>query len=108
MKGRAVLKSGSTPRKPGHRISVLIFLTCGIWLIGLGMYFALLRPPLLPEDPRFIGSSLAQIQSTLPGLARWLGHVFVVAIDSNFKWVLLVPAVLWLAGIASYVFERRA
>lgn len=155
MKRRAMRNPGSTLRKPGHRISVLIFVTCGIWLIGLGMYFALLRPPLLPEDPRFIGSSLAQIQSTLPGLARWLGHVFVVmggfmmaagalttfvavtavsaqrkgtgvvllltglasvvtmswtnfAIDSNFKWVLLVPAVLWLAGIASYVFERRA
>jgi hypothetical protein len=51
---------------------------CGIWLIGLGMYFALLRPALLPEDPRYIGSSLAQIQAALPGLDRWLRHVFIV------------------------------
>ena len=147
------------PRVPGtrklrRRISLLIFLTCGIWLIGLGLYFALLRPALLPEDLRYIGSSRAQIQSALPGFDRWLSHVFIVmggfmaasglltaflaatavsarrqgtgivlllaglatvvtmsltnfAIDSNFKWLLLAPVVLWSAGIASYAFERR-
>lgn len=135
-------------------MSALIFLACGVWLIGLGLYFALLRPALLPEDLRFMGSSLPQIQAALPGLERWLRHVFVVmggfmaaagiltvylaaiavsarregsgivlflaglatvvtmswtnfAIDSNFKWVLLAPAVLWLTGIACYVLERR-
>lgn len=130
-----------TSQKPRRKISFLIFMTCGIWLIGLGLYFALLRPALLPEDPRYIGSSLAQIQSALPGLERWLRHVFMVmggfmaasglltifvaataisarrkgtsivlllvglatvvtmswtnfVIDSNFKWLLLAPAVL--------------
>ena len=144
----------STPRKSRRRISVVIFLICGIWLIGLGGYFALLRPALLPEDPRFMGSTLAQIQTALPGLERWLSHVFVVmggfmvaagvltafiavtavsarskgtevvlllagvasvvtmswtnfAIESNFKWVLLVPAVLWVVGLASYALEMR-
>jgi len=137
-----------------RRISMLIFLTCGIWLIGLGSYFALLRPALLPEDRRYLGASLAQIQSALPSLESWLSHVFTVlggfmaasgllttflaatavsarqkgtgivlllaglatvvtmswtnfAIDSNFKWLLFVPAVLWLVGIASYLLERR-
>ena len=132
----------------------MIFLACGIWLIGLGGYFALLRPALLPEDPRFIGSSLAQIQAVLPGLERWLGRVFVVmggfmaaagvltafvaltavsmgskgtgvvllavglstvvtmswtnfAIESNFKWLLLAPAILWFAGLLSYALEHR-
>ena len=145
---------GSAPN-PHQKMSVLIFLACGIWLIGLGGYFALLRPALLPEDPRFIGSSLAQIQSALPGLERWLNRVFIVmggfmaasglltiflattavasrqkgtggvlllaglatvvtmswtnfAIDSNFKWLLLAPAALWFAGIASYALEQRA
>ncbi len=144
--------AGSTPRKP-RRISVLIFQTCGIWLMGLGVYFALLRPSLLPEDPRYIGSSLAQITSALPGLDRWLRHVFIVmggfmaasgllttflaatavsarqkgtgivllvagfatvvtmsatnfVIDSDFKWLLLAPVVLWFAGIAVYAIER--
>ena len=95
-----------------------------------------------------------QVEAALPGLGRWLSHVFVVmggfmaasglltaflaltavvarrrgtglvllmsglatvvtmswinfAIDSNFKWLLLVPAVLWFAGLVSYALERR-
>jgi hypothetical protein len=131
----------------------LIFMACGIWLIGLGLYFIVLRPPLLPEDPRYIGASLDHIQLTLPGLGRWLNHVFNVmggfmaalgllaavlavtavparskgtggillaaglasvvtmswtnfAIDSTFKWLLFVPAVLWIVGTALYAFER--
>ena len=136
------------------RFSVLSFLICGAYLIGLGVYFAFFRPALLPEDPRFIGSSLAQIRTSLPGLERWLGHVFNVmggfmagagvltvflaaalvperrngtavvlalaglatvgtmswtnfAIDSDFKWVLLVPAALWAAGVLAYLGEGR-
>ena len=46
--------------------------------MALGMYFAFLRPPLLPEDPRFIGTSLANIQATVPGLMIWLRRVFWV------------------------------
>ena len=150
----AMDEAGLTPRKPRGRISFIVYLTCGIWLIGHGLYFALLRPALLPEDPRYIGSSLAQIQSALPGLERWLNRVFMVmggfiaasglltifvaatavsaqrkgtgivllltglatvvtmswtnfVIDSNFKWLLLAPAVLWFAGIAAYVHERH-
>lgn len=145
---------GSAPRENLRRISVLIFLACGVWLVGLGGYFALLRPALLPEDPQFIGSSLAQIQSAVPGMERWLNRVFIVmggfiaasglltiflavtavtarekgtgvvllltglatvvtmswtnvAINSNFKWLLLAPAVPWFAGVASYALERR-
>ncbi len=50
----------------------------GFILIGLGSYFIFLRPPLLPEDLRYIGASPAQIQGTMPGLQLWLGHVFSV------------------------------
>ncbi len=135
-------------------MAFIIFLTCGIWLMGLGLYFALLRPALLLEDPRYIGSSLAQVQSALPGLDRWLRHVFIVmgafmaasglltifvaatavsaqrkgtgivllltglatvvtmswtnfVIDSNFKWLLLAPTILWFVGIAAYAHERH-
>ena len=48
----------------------------GAILMVLGLYFAFLRPPLLPEDARFMGTSLAQVQATLPGLSGWLRHVF--------------------------------
>lgn len=50
----------------------------GLILIGLGLYFIFLRPPLLPEDLRYMGVSLAQIQSTIPGLQPWLVRVFSV------------------------------
>ena len=50
----------------------------GAILMALGLYFVFLRPPLLPEDPRFMGSSLAQVQEALPGLSLWLRHVFWV------------------------------
>ncbi|AUO00167.1 hypothetical protein C0V70_05990 [Bacteriovorax stolpii] len=55
-----------------------MFITCGVWLIGLGFYFIAIRPPLLPEDSRFMGTSLAEIQKALPGLEYWLKKVFIV------------------------------
>lgn len=50
----------------------------GAILAGLGIYFVALRPPLLPEDPRFMGASLEAIQAAVPGLATWLRGVFWV------------------------------
>lgn len=40
----------------------------GTILVILGMYFLFLRPPLLPEDLRSMGTSLAQVQATMPVL----------------------------------------
>ena len=59
-------------------ISTWILMSCGVWLVGLGLYFIFLRPPLLPEDPRFMGTTLEQLQASVPGLARWLNKVFGV------------------------------
>ena len=50
----------------------------GFILIGLGLYFIFLRPSLLPEDLRYMGATLAQIQNTLPDLQIWLSRVFGV------------------------------
>ena len=61
-----------------HPAAQWLFVVCGVWLIGLGLYFIFVRPPLLPEDPRFMGATLDQIRTTLPGLARWLSLVFTV------------------------------
>lgn len=55
-----------------------VFLVCGSYLIALGLYFALLRPALLLEDPRYIGSSLEVIRTAVSGMERWLGLVFTV------------------------------
>ena len=137
---------------PRLRLSGKVFVVCGLWLVVLGTYFLLLRPALLPEDARFIGSSIQTIRSAVPGLEVWLGLVFnvmggfmvatgamttlvarrVVArrergtfavlsvagaagvalmsatnfmLSSNFRWLLLVPAILWLAGLILYLRE---
>ena len=137
------------------RASGGIFIVCGIWLLALGTYFLFMRPALLPEDLRYIGSSLDTIRSVVPGLERWLGLGFNVmggfmvatgamtmlvawrlpatrergslpalavagaasvalmsatnfALDSNYRWLLLVPALLWLAGLLYYLRERAA
>lgn len=50
----------------------------GIIMMGLGVYFVVWRPPLLPEDPRYMGTTLADIQTVLPGLLTWLRRVFWV------------------------------
>jgi len=65
-------------RPASASISKVIFIACGVWLIGLGLYFMLLRPPLLPEDLRYMGASPREIQSSVPGLERWAHRIFTV------------------------------
>ena len=143
------------PKASSMQPSGKVFLVCGLWLIALGLYFLFLRPALLPEDPAFIGSSLEAIRTAIPGLERWLGHVFNVMggfmiaagavtmllawrfisrrapgtfatllvagagsvalmsvtnflLHSNFRWLLLLPALLWLAGLLCYLRENTA
>jgi len=140
------MNTGNT-RTPAFAV---IFLACGVWLIGLGLYFVFLRPALLPEDLRYMGATLREIQSAAPRIERWLRHVFVVMggfmigagmltihvmrsssrartkrslvllvlvglstvgamsvvnfqLDSDFKWILLIPALLWTVGLVLYL-----
>lgn len=61
-----------------RRLSSGLLVVCGVILVGIGLYFVLWRPPLLPEDVRFIGSSLTDIEGAMPGLSTWLQKVFWV------------------------------
>jgi hypothetical protein len=141
-------------RKPRPSISMFIFIACGIWLIGLGLYFMFLRPALLPEDLRYMGSSQGEIHSAIPGLEPWAHRVFTVMggfmtgagvltiwvalkasaergkwtwivlalaglftvgmmsltnfqLNSDFKWVLLIPSLLWVIGLVFPAFINR-
>ena len=58
--------------------STTILTLCGIIMVGMGLYFVLLRPVLLPEDSRYIGLYVADLQTTAPNLADWLRRVFTV------------------------------
>ena len=58
--------------------SAILLTMAGITLIGAGLYFLLLRPPLLPEDVRYMGLGEAQLAAVRPRLEAWLTHVFRV------------------------------
>ena len=45
---------------------------------GIGIYFIFLRPPLLPEDLRFLALPTSQLDIIRPRLELWLAHVFIV------------------------------
>ena len=64
-----------------------MLIACGVWLLGLGLYFIVLRPPLLPEDARFMGTTLAQVRTAVPGLESWLQKVFTVIGRDSFRFV---------------------
>jgi hypothetical protein len=42
------------------------------------LYFIFARPAFLPEDARYTGASIAQIQAVAPNITQWLGRVFWV------------------------------
>lgn len=58
--------------------SSIVLAVAGVALIGVGLYFVLLRPPLLPEDVRYMELPAAQLDVIRPQLEAWLTHVFRV------------------------------
>lgn len=58
--------------------SASVLALAGSLLVAIGIYFIFLRPPLLPEDLRYMKTSLSAITSTVPGLPGWLQKVFRV------------------------------
>ncbi len=136
------------------RTSAVLLLLAGLSVSGIGAYFLAVRPPLLPEDLRFLGTSAADIAASTPRLTAWLSNVFHVlggyafatglltmalaatayrrreplavagalaagatgiglmvftnfAINSDFRWVLLALALLWLSSLVSFAVEGR-
>jgi hypothetical protein len=67
-----------TPPRNSLPLSSGLLILFGVVLVGMGLYFLLLRPPFLPEDLRFMGTSQAALESASPRLAAWLTHVFRV------------------------------
>ena len=59
-------------------VSSLLLSMFGLSLVVVGGYFWFVRPPLLPEDLRFLATSPAEIDATAPKLKVWLAYVFRV------------------------------
>ena len=66
------MNSATRPWSP----STLLLAVAAIMLIAMGAYFIFLRPPLLPEDVRYIGLTAAQLDGIRAPLESWLTHVF--------------------------------
>ena len=58
--------------------SSILLAAAGAALVVTGMYFIVMRPPLLPDDVRYLALPAAQFDAVRPRLALWLGHVFQV------------------------------
>lgn len=86
---------------PRRQFSSLLLALCGLILMGIGGFFAVARPALLPEDARFIGMSAPQVHDAVPGLAGWLDKVFWVLGGYVFTSGLLV------CRLARTSFRRR-
>ena len=58
--------------------SSIVLVIAGFLVVGIGLYFIFLRPPLLPEDVRYMRLTPAELQMIGPRLGSWLAHVFRV------------------------------
>ncbi|MEO6541310.1 MAG: hypothetical protein ABIN74_09980 [Ferruginibacter sp.] len=59
-----------------YSASMLAF--AGLLLVAMGIYFILMRTALLPEDLRYMKTTLPVIHDAIPGLSAWLQKVFWV------------------------------
>jgi hypothetical protein len=82
-------------------LSAVLLALGGITLIGAGLYFLVLRPPLLSEDIRYMGLKPDQLAVVRPRLEAWLAHVFRVM-----GGYVLATGVLTLT-LATTSFRRR-
>lgn len=51
---------------------------CAVYQMALGGYFMFVRPTLLPEDERAMGTTLESLVQAAPGFATWANRVLTV------------------------------
>ncbi len=66
------------PIRRSWTLSSILLAAAGSTLVVTGLYFILVRPPLLAEDVRFMALPAAQFDAVKPALESWLAHVFQV------------------------------
>jgi len=59
-------------------VAVWLLTACGVALVLIGGFFLTARPPMLPEDARYMGSTVEHLVDVVPALSRWLRRVFWV------------------------------
>lgn len=68
------MKAAALPWRP----SAVLLLISGLLIAGTGLFFLVVRPPLLPEDVRFMRLSSEQLADLGPFFRTWLDRVFAV------------------------------
>lgn len=68
----------TTRCRASRSVSSVLLLSFGLALVLVGGYFWFIRPPLLPEDLRYLGPSAGSIDAVIPKFDAWLRHVFRV------------------------------
>lgn len=68
------MTSSPNPWRP----SALLLLLSGMLITGIGLFFIAVRPPLLPEDVRYMELSPDELAAIAPRLGKWLEKVFTV------------------------------
>lgn len=71
-------RGGVARRARFRRAAVGLIGAWAAYQMGLGAYFGVFRPPLLPEDLRFLGENTPGLMVEPPRLERWLDLVFLV------------------------------
>ena len=67
-----------SPMRNAWTLSSVMLVLAGIIVVGIGLYFIVLRPALLPEDVRYMRLSSTELETIGPRLEEWLTHVFRV------------------------------
>lgn len=80
-----------------------VFFVMGGFITAAGVMTTFLAATAIPDRRKGAGIVLLLAGLATVGTMSWVN--FVIA--SQFKWLLLAPAVLWLAGVAAYALEGR-
>ena len=74
-----MIRNGPAPPHAGYRrVAAGLIGACAAYQLVLGGYFLAFRPPLLPEDFRFLGATAERLEIVLPRLEGWLDLVLAV------------------------------
>ena len=95
-------RGAQAQRTPFRRAAAGLIGACAAYELVLGAYFVAFRPPLLPEDLRFLGTTAERLVAVLPRLERWLDLVFAVLGGQMAALGVLV------AGFAARLAQTRA
>lgn len=80
-----------------------VFTVMGGFIAGCGILILFITKTVLRERSTSAIFALGISGLSTVGVMSWINFL----IDSHFKWLLLIPALLWLGGFLSYSFNKK-